>query len=211
MGNIPVLYDDKWLLIVDKPAGLLTVPSPHDEKRTLTSILNQEYRAPESPRLHPCHRLDRDTSGVVIYARGEEARDRMMDLFRSRKVHKTYVAFIHGSLSGHGRISIPLEDRPALTKFHVTDNYGLFSVVRVFPETGRTNQIRIHFKAIGHPLVGDAKFAFRKDFALKAKRAMLHALQLEFIHPVTSRAMRVEAQLPADMREFIAARGKGRR
>jgi RluA family pseudouridine synthase len=208
MGNIPVLFEDKWLLIVDKPAGLLTVPTPRNEKRTLTSILNQEYRSPESPRIYPCHRLDRDTSGAIIYARGEEARDRMMDLFRSRKVHKTYVAVVHGSLSGHGRISIPIEGSPALTKYHVVETRGLFSVVRVFPETGRTNQIRIHFKQIDHPLVGETKFAFRKDYALKAKRAMLHALQLEFNHPVTARFIKVEAGLPDDMRAFLGARAK---
>lgn len=208
MGNIPVLYEDNWLLIVDKPSGMLTVPTPRKERRTLTSALNEENRAPDSPKLYPCHRLDRETSGAIIYAKGEAARDRMMDLFRSRKVHKTYLALVQGGVSGHGRLSYPVEGAYAMTRYHVVESRRSFSVVKCFPETGRTNQIRIHFKMVGHPLVGETKFAFRKDFALKAKRLMLHAQQLEFVHPMTSRQIKVEAELPADMRDFIGSRAK---
>ncbi len=201
--SVPVLYEDTWLMIVDKPAGLLTVPIPRGECRTLESVLNGEMRPAGSPRLYPCHRLDRETSGAIVFAKGAEARDRMMDLFRSRKVKKTYIAFVQGKIAGHGRITFPVDHSPALTRYHVVRAGREFSVVKAFPETGRTNQIRIHFKGIGHPIVGESKFAFRKDFPLKAKRAMLHAAYIEFDHPVTGRPVRASADMPADMQRFL--------
>ena len=82
--NIPIIYEDEWLLVADKPSGLLTVPTPKNEKRTLTSILN----------LYPCHRLDRETSGLIIYAKDKSTQQKMMDEFRGRKVKKTYLAFV---------------------------------------------------------------------------------------------------------------------
>jgi 23S rRNA pseudouridine1911/1915/1917 synthase len=201
--NIPVIYDDNWLLIVDKPSGLLTVPTPHKERRTLESILNEEMRQADAPRIFPCHRLDRETSGLIIFAKGREAQGKMMDLFRSHRIKKTYVAFVQGKLAGHGRITVPVEGDYAFTRYHTTRSCDDYSVVKAFPETGRKNQIRIHFKAAGHPVVGDTKFAFRKDFALKAKRTMLHAESLEFEHPVTKKHVRVTAELPADMQRFL--------
>lgn len=203
MSNIPVIYDDTWLLVVDKPAGLLSVPTPAKERRTLVSILNEEMRAPDAPRLFPCHRLDRDTSGLIIFAKGKVVEEKMMNLFRSHKVKKTYLAFVQGEMSGHGKISFPVDRDTAVTKYHVTRSSRDFSVVKAFPETGRKNQIRIHFKAVGHPIVGDSKFAFRKDFAIKAKRALLHAESLEFEHPVTKKLVRLSADIPPDMVRFL--------
>jgi 23S rRNA-/tRNA-specific pseudouridylate synthase len=203
MSNIPVIYQDSWLLVVDKPSGLLTVPTPNNERRTLVSILNEEMRKPDEPQLFPCHRLDRETSGLIVFAKGRTAEKKMMDLFRSRKIKKTYVAFIQGKVAGHGRITVPVEGSPALTRYHVTRTCRAYSVVKAFPETGRKNQIRIHFKAAGHPIVGESKYAFRKDFALKAKGAMLHAESIEFPHPVTSQLIRLTAPLPPDMQRFL--------
>lgn len=207
MSDIPVIYDDKWLLVADKPAGILTVPAPGKGRRTLTRVINEQARAAGAPELFPCHRLDRETSGVIVFAKGAEARDQMMNLFRSRRVKKTYIAFVHGRISGHGRITIPIEGDEAFTRFHVVRTCGEFSVVKAFPETGRTNQIRIHFKAIGYPIVGETKYSFRRDFPLKAKRAMLHAESLEFDHFAIQRHVRVTAELPEDMRCFLENHG----
>lgn len=201
--NIPVIYEDHWLLIVDKPAGLLTVPAADKERRTLESILNQELRKADPSPIFPCHRLDRETSGLIIFAKGRQAQQKMMDLFRSRRVKKTYVAFVQGRLAGHGRITLPIDGDEAFTRYHVARAGADFSVLKVFPETGRKNQIRIHFKAAGHPVVGESKFAFRKDFALRAKRAMLHAESLEFDHPLMKRHIKVTAPMPADMQRFL--------
>ena len=127
-----------------------------------------------------------------------------MTAFFEHKVRKTYMAFIQGQLSRpRGQIDTPIEGARALTRYEVLDQKKSFSVVRVFPQTGRTNQIRIHFKQIGHPLVGETKFAFRKDYALKSKRLCLHACSLEFAHPATGKMIALESVLPDDLAEFL--------
>jgi 23S rRNA pseudouridine1911/1915/1917 synthase len=128
----------------------------------------------------------------------------MMGLFKEKKIKKSYIAFTHGHLPEKtGRIEIPIEGLPAATNYKVISARKDFDIVEVLPETGRTNQIRIHFKAIGHPLVGETKFAFRKDYKLKAKRACLHAKYLEFVHPVTGSPLKIDYQLAADMQKFL--------
>jgi len=203
--NIPVAYEDNWLLAVDKPAGLLVIPTPKNERRTLTSILNEDsHGRKETRRLRLCHRLDRETSGLIIYAKGKLIQKKMMQEFKSRKVKKTYIAFIHGVLlKNNGHIDLPIEGVRAVTDYQVIESRRDFSIARVRPQTGRTNQIRIHFKMIGHPLVGETKFAFRKDFALKAKRLCLHAKELIFTHPVTGEPVYVSVSLAADMERFL--------
>lgn len=203
--NIPIAYEDDWFLIVNKPAGLLSIPTPKKESRTLTSILNQDVQARGlNYRLHPCHRLDRETSGLIIYAKGKSMEKKMIDAFRGRLVHKKYIAFVHGKLAHpEGKISVAIEGKNAITKYRVVKEKSNYSVVEVYPLTGRTNQIRIHFKGIAHPLVGEDRFAFRKDFALRFKRVCLHAKYLEFKHPQTGNIVVVESPLPADMQEFL--------
>ncbi|MCK9594303.1 MAG: RluA family pseudouridine synthase [Candidatus Omnitrophica bacterium] len=205
--NIPVVYEDDWLIILDKPAGLLTVPTPKNESRTLTSILNEESQASGKNRFYPCHRLDRETSGLIIYAKSRPIQDQIMDLFRRHKVKKTYIAFVQKRINQPGgNIRVPIEGKQAVTRFEVLERRGDFSVVKVSPETGRTNQIRIHFKGIGHPIVGETKFAFRKDYALRHKRLCLHAFSLDFTHPVTGKCLRLQADLPEDLDRFLASR-----
>ncbi|HRZ15025.1 MAG TPA: RluA family pseudouridine synthase [Candidatus Omnitrophota bacterium] len=203
--NIPVLYEDQWLLIVDKPAGLLTIPAPGNKGRSLAGILDEfAVESKLSHRFHLCHRLDRETSGAVIFAKGKAMQQAMMALFKARQVRKTYLAFAHGNIPrNEGRIEGRIEGMTAATGFRVLERRAKFSIVEVHPETGRTNQIRIHFKSIGHPLVGETRFAFRKDFALKAKRVCLHAQAVEFTHPQTARLLRAEAPLPQDLAAFL--------
>jgi len=203
--NIPIVFEDDWLVIVDKPSGLLTIPTPKKEKRTLTSILNEDLEQRGILyRLHPCHRLDRETSGLVIYAKGKSVQKKMMDEFRDRQIKKTYIAFVAG-LPAHdqGQITSNIEGASALTTYKVIGRKSGFSVVEVSPLTGRTNQIRIHFKEIGHPLLGETKFAFRRDFTIKAKRLCLHAQALEFRHPESGKIIRLEAALPQDLTAFL--------
>lgn len=203
--NIPIVYEDEWLLVVDKPAGLLTTPTPKNEKRTLTSILNLDAKEKGSSfNLHPCHRLDRETSGLIIYAKGKSVQKKMMAEFNERRVKKSYIAFVQGGLEKkEGRIKNPIEGLSAVTDYKVLQIRKDFSVVQVMPLTGRTNQIRIHFKHIHHPLVGETKFAFRRDFALRSKRLCLHAETLEFRHPVTKKIIALLAELPGDLKSFL--------
>jgi len=203
--NIPIIYEDNWLLAVNKPSGLLTIPTPKKEQRTLTSILNEDLEQRGlSYRLHPCHRLDRETSGLILYAKGKSIQKKMMDEFKRKKIRKTYIAFVQGVIpKNYGEIKESIDGQSAITKYKVIQTRKDFTVVEIMPLTGRTNQIRIHFKEIGHPVVGETKYAFRRDFKLRAKRLCLHAKRLEFTHPITKKYIRIEADLPLDLKEFL--------
>ena len=198
--NIPVIYEDDYLLVLDKPSGLLTIPAPGKTSRTLTGILNTDLKGRGLPyRLHPCHRLDRETSGLIVYAKGKSIQQKIMQLFLQRKVKKNYLAWVNGRLpAAQGAIKNAVAGQSAFTYYKLAAEKNDFSVVEIRPLTGRTNQIRIHFKQIGHPVLGDAKFAFRRDFKVRAKRLMLHAQDLEFIHPITGKLLRLRAPLPAE-------------
>lgn len=209
-----IAYEDEWLIVVDKPSGMLVIPTPKKETNTLTNLLNGELdRRGIEVNAYPCHRLDRETSGLIIYAKGKAVQKLMMEKFSAKEVAKKYTAFVHGDVrNGHGIIDKPIYNRNkrerlrALTKYRVLEKKGDFTVMEVEPVTGRTNQIRIHFKGIGHPLVGESVYAFRKDFKLKFKRVALHAARIEFKHPVTGEALKFESPLPEDMENFINER-----
>jgi 23S rRNA pseudouridine1911/1915/1917 synthase len=203
--NIPIIYEDNWLLAVNKPSGLVIIPTPKKEERTLTSILNEDLKQRGLLyRLHPCHRLDRETSGLILYAKGKSIQKKMMDDFKHKKIKKTYIAFVQGTLfKNQGEIKENIEGLSAVTKYKVIQRRQDFTLVEVMPLTGRTNQIRIHFKEIGHPVVGETKYAFRRDFKLRAKRLCLHAKILEFIHPVAKKHINLSIDLPEDLKEFL--------
>lgn len=204
--NIPIVFEDDWLLVVNKPAGLLTVPTPKNESRTLVSILNKDVEAKGLKyKLYPCHRLDRDTSGLLIFAKSKSIEEKIADAFRSRQVSKKYIAFVHGKLlQKQGQINSSIEGKSALTKYRVIQEKSNYSIIEVVPVTGRTNQIRIHFKSIAHPLVGEDKFAFRKDFSLRFKRVCLEAKELNFKHPQTVEDMNISIDLAPDLKDFLA-------
>lgn len=203
--NIPIVYEDDWLLVVNKPSGLLVVSTPKNESRTLTNLLNENLKQKGFAfRLHPCHRLDKDTSGLIIYAKGKSIQKKIMDLFKKKQIEKTYIAFVQGTLvKNQAEIRRPIEGLTAITKYKVVERKSGFTIVKVFPLTGRTNQIRIHFKELGHPVLGEKKFAFRKDFKLKANRLCLHAKTLRFIHPITHKPLVLDSDLPLGMRNFL--------
>jgi 23S rRNA pseudouridine1911/1915/1917 synthase len=203
--NIPIVYEDDWIMILNKPSGLLVIPTPHKENRTLSSILNDHAKEKNlSYRLHPCHRLDRETSGLIIYSKGKSAQEKIMDKFKNREISKKYIAFVQGRLNPkEGQIRLPVEYKSAVTGYKVLDERKKFSVVELSPLTGRKNQIRIHFQKIGHPLVGETRFAMRKLSAVKAKRACLHAKSLTFKHPFTGKQLFIECSLAPDMVDIL--------
>ncbi len=204
-GNISVVYEDDWLLVVNKPPGLLTIPAPKRYNRTLLEILNDNLKHNGIEyRLHPCHRLDQQTSGLIIFAKGKSIQKKMMQEFKDRRVSKTYFAFVKGTLTKQeGLIKYSIQGKAALTHYRVIKKFNDFTLVGVHPLTGRKNQIRIHFKQIGHPLLGEDRFAFRRDFKIKTKRLCLHARRLDFIHPVTGEDIHLEAELPVHFRRFL--------
>jgi 23S rRNA pseudouridine1911/1915/1917 synthase len=202
--DIPIIFQDEWLLVVNKPAGLLTIPTDKNETSTLTGLLNKAPKDEAAARLHPCHRLDRETSGLIIYAKGKSSQQKMMALFHAKKVKKTYLAFVQGRMEKtSGEIKQHIEGQPAITRYRVVEQRNNFAVIEIEPLTGRTNQIRIHFKLIGHPLIGEKKFAFRRDFKLRANRLCLHAQGVEFFHPVSGKLISLESGLPLGMKNFL--------
>ena len=209
--NISVVYEDNWLLVVNKPSGLLTIPAPKKGRRTLLKILNDDLKERRlTYRLHSCHRLDRETSGLIIFAKGKAIQKRMMQEFKKKMVSKTYITFVQGRLSkNRGWIRNPVWGKSAITRYQVLQRFTDFSVVKVQPLTGRKNQIRLHFKQIRHPVLGEDRFAFRRDFKFKAKRLCLHAQQLDFSHPVTKKPIHLEAELPEYFRRLIYPSKRG--
>ena len=207
-----IIYEDEHIFVINKPSGLLVVPTPKGEANTLTDFLNQELdRRGVVVNAYPCHRIDRETSGLVIYAKGKSIQQAMMEQFKRRLVKKTYIAFVHGivrknadTLKGNVYNQKKRKSELMITKFKVLERRKDFTIVEVEPVTGRTNQIRIHFKEFGHPLVGESVYAFRKDFKLRFKRTALHAKALEFRHPVTEKSMNFNLSLPNDMVNFLS-------
>ena len=216
LKTIPLLYEDQYYVVFDKPPGLLVIPTPANEKRTLVNLVNLEYGDPQNCRLHPCHRLDRDTSGAIIFAKGKKNQQLMMQEFHRQRIKKKYIAFIHGKLQNllgeisgwdeQGQRYSPgkARSKTAVTQYRILETRKSYSILEVFPLTGRTNQIRVHFSRIGHPLVGERKFAFPRDFTLKFRRPALHASEVKFEHPVLHKPVKVESALPKDMEEFLA-------
>jgi 23S rRNA pseudouridine1911/1915/1917 synthase len=211
---IPILYEDEQFICFDKPSGLLVIPSPKGETNTLTRLVNELYApADHSWKLHPCHRLDRETSGVMAYAKGKRNQQLLMETFHRLEVKKTYLALVQGRLTRRkGELRSHIRDldqrkftrkspgKLAVTEYKVVQEKETFSVVEIYPVTGRTNQIRIQFSQFGHPILGDRKYGRGRDFSVRFRRTALHAKTLQFPHPATHRTVHATAPIPPDMR-----------
>lgn len=216
--KLPVLFENDIVVIFDKPSGLLVIPSPKNESTTMVDVVNRQYQEfSQHFKLHPCHRLDRETSGVIMFAKGKKHQKTMMDLFKKQEIGKKYIAYVQGNLKkGEGDIQGFISDvdhlkfnkqkssKFAKSHFRVLQQKKQFSVVEVQPITGRTNQIRIQFSHMGHPLVGDRKYSVVRRFPLKFSRTALHAASLEWIDPATRKKIKVSSNLPKDMEVFRA-------
>lgn len=207
-----IIYEDTHLIVVDKPSGMLVIPTPKGETNTLTDLLNKELdeRGVEV-NAYPCHRLDRETSGLIVYAKGKAMQKLLMDEFKKRAVKKTYIAFIQGNVKkSFDIIKEPIYNKNkrrlenAITKYKVLERRKNFTIVEAEPVTGRTNQIRIHFAGMGHPIVGESVYSFRKDYALKFRRVALHAEKIDFQHPAIKRRLNFTSAIPADMALFCS-------
>lgn len=205
-----ILYEDDDLLVVDKPAGLLSVPTPGARGRTLLDVLAENGRA-----VLPVHRLDRDVTGCVLLARHERARAALDALFRERALEKVYVALVLGRLpKPAGEWKDPILDegnyarvsargKKSVTRWRVSAQHALAAEVEIELVTGRYNQIRVHFAHHGHALVGDRKYGRGKDDPFRFGRVALHAARLSFAHPLRGAVVRAEAPWPADLRDLV--------
>lgn len=207
-GQIPdILFRDERLIVLDKPTGLLSVPGIGPEKADCLAARVAAVHA--GARI--VHRLDRDTSGVIVMALDAEAHRQLSIQFQERQVSKRYVALVAGEVADDaGEIDLPirkdLDDpprqmidyvhgRPSVTRWRVLSREGDRSRLELMPVTGRSHQLRVHLKAIGHPVLGDDLYAPPAARAL-ADRLCLHAASLEFSHPSTAAPMRFEAPCP---------------
>ncbi|OFW61028.1 MAG: hypothetical protein A2133_04455, partial [Actinobacteria bacterium RBG_16_64_13] len=212
--EIPVLFEDEWLLVVNKPAGMPVHPSRGHSAGTLVhALLGHGLAGGEGFRPGVVHRLDKDTTGLLVVAKSVEVHRRLVAMMRHRAVDRRYLALVHGSFSADsGTIEAPVGRDPirrksmiiggvgareARTHFRVLERLGDFTLVEARLETGRTHQIRVHFLAIGHPVAGDPTYS-RRD-ALGLGRQFLHSYRLSFTHPMTGEELETEASLPADL------------
>jgi 23S rRNA pseudouridine1911/1915/1917 synthase len=218
-----VVYEDDWLLVVDKPAGVVVHPAPGHEHGTLAQGLVAEgARGGHESRPGIVHRLDKDTSGLLIVARRDEAHRRLVAAMERRDIHRTYVALLSGALpQDEGTIDAPigrhLRDRKrmslhtaagkrAVTHFDVLARAEGYTLVRVRLETGRTHQIRVHFSALGYPVAGDVQYG-RGPRPAGLERQFLHAAHLVFPHPEDGREIVCSSPLPPDLRAFLSRLG----
>lgn len=227
-----ILFEDEWLIVVDKPAGLPTQPTLDVKRPSLFSVL-QEYlgrREGGAPYLGLHHRLDRDTSGVVLFTKDRRANAATAALFSGRTAQKTYQALaatgagcaeswsVENHLGVVGRVgkverfgAVRSGGDPAHTSFRLVEKWGVASLVEARPHTGRTHQIRVHLSECGHPIYGDSLYGgatclvTRTGGRIAVPRVLLHAARLEFPHPMTGAAVSVCCALPADFEECLRA------
>lgn len=215
---VPVVYEDSYLLVADKPAGMVVHPAKGHAAGTLVDALRGHGIAGgEVLRPGIVHRLDKGTSGLLVVAKGVNVHRLLQEMISERRLDRRYLALIHGDISAPtGTIEASIgrdrlrrktmaiggaAARSAVTHFVVVERLGDFTLVEARLETGRTHQIRVHFLAIGHPVVGDPTYA-RRDVA-GLGRQFLHSHSLEFEHPVTGEAVSARSPLPADLAEVL--------
>jgi 23S rRNA pseudouridine1911/1915/1917 synthase len=217
---LEIVYEDTDLLVVNKAAGMVVHPAPGHHDDTLVNALLARYaelRVNEGDvRPGIVHRLDRDTSGLLIVAKNVSTQAALVEQMKCHEVVKRYLALVEGTVAlDSGTIDAPIGRNPrhrqqmaitasgsreARTHFRVLERFPHYTLLLLQLETGRTHQIRVHLKAIGHPVVGDAVYGSgRKHASVLAQRQFLHAYQLQFAHPVTGETLELQAPLPADL------------
>jgi len=213
--GLKILYEDSSLLVVDKPAGLLTIATDSEKENTAYHHL-MDYVREKNPdnRIFIVHRLDRDTSGVIVFAKQEEVKRRFQEHWKEQIAERAYIAVVEGTVSkGEDTVrswlletktkqiyssSKPGDGLEAVTHYKVLQTSSQFSLLEIHLATGRKNQIRVHMHDIGHPIVGDKKYGSAIN---PLRRLALHARVLAFEHPVSGQPMRFETEIPP---QFLA-------
>ena len=232
MKKSEIVYEDRDILLVEKPAGLLSIPDRFDPaKENLVDLLRSGRE-----EVLTVHRLDRETSGLMVFAKNQAAHKALSMQFEQREVEKKYLAILDGQLrEEEGRIDLPIAEslsrsgkmecrgkgKESLTLFRVLETFKGFTLVEVKLQTGRTHQIRVHFSAIGHPLAIDPMYGGREAFFLSEikgrrfrlgkdqeerplmSRTPLHACFLQLVHPVTEEVLKFESEVPKDFRAVV--------
>ena len=226
---LEILYEDEDLAVVNKPAGIVVHPGAAASAGTLASALLHRFGklSTVGGTLRPgiVHRLDRGTSGALLVARNDAAHRSLVEQFRERRIEKTYLALLHGRMKQEsGRIELPVardlrrrsrmtarrrEGRPARTDWRVRMRLDGFTLIEADLHTGRTHQLRVHFSALGHPVVGDTLYGapriVRAGSVIMSPlgRKFLHEARIRFLHPRTGEAVEARAPLPSELRSYL--------
>lgn len=224
---LEVLYEDEYVMAINKPAGMVVHPAPGQWQGTVVNALLFRWGRTESPHtLRPgiVHRLDKDTSGVLLIAKDSSTQEHLARQFKDRRVHKTYIAVVAGRFPAPcGAITLPIGRHPvdrkkmsvrtrhgreAVSRYQVVAESNGISLLRLFPETGRTHQLRVHLAAIGHPIVGDTVYGSRSALkhhtrAATFPRQALHAEAICFSHPATGAPLTIHAPYPEDFARLL--------
>lgn len=214
---LDIVYEDDSIIVVNKPRGMVVHPAPGNPDRTLVNALLAHCGRLSSvggaQRPGIVHRIDKETSGLIVVAKTAEAHLHLARQLKERTMGRRYIAYVHGvPRSDRGTIDAPIgrhpvhrqrmavveKGRPAVTHFRVLERYRAFAKIEAHLETGRTHQIRVHMAYIGHPLVGDERYGAGKKTPFDQGQA-LHAWQLELVHPVTGERMQFTAPLPPEL------------
>ena len=218
--EVPIAFEDEWLMVVDKPAGMTVHPSPgHFSGTLVNALLDHGLAGGESFRPGVVHRLDKDTSGLLVVAKTSEVHRRLVGMLRDRTIGRRYLALVEGSLAADtGTIEAPVgrdpvrrkemavggrRAREARTHFRVIERLRGYTLVEVRLDTGRTHQIRVHFQGIGHPVAGDPTYGHRDS--LGVGRQFLHSAHLTLEHPITGQGLDLRSALPADLARVLTA------
>jgi 23S rRNA pseudouridine1911/1915/1917 synthase len=222
-GQFQILFEDDSLLVVNKPAGLLSVPLPHgDPTPSVYALLEEHLRGHRHRRPFIVHRIDRDTSGLVLFAKTLRAQEALKDQFRRREPERVYLAVVYGHPASSGtwrdvlvwdqtaliqRETHPSDPRgkEAVAAFRVMESFAATSLIEVRLHTGKRNQIRIQARLRGHTLVGEQRYIYgpAEIRPIEFPRQALHAHRLAFRHPADGRELRFEAPLPEDLAELL--------
>ncbi|GIX34145.1 MAG: ribosomal large subunit pseudouridine synthase D [Lysobacterales bacterium] len=232
---LSIVYQDEALIVVDKPAGLTVHPGAGQARGTLQNALLHHFpELARLPRAGIVHRLDKDTSGLLVVARSERAHRALVEALSTRQVGREYLAVVQGVPVAGGAIEAPIGRHPrdrlrmavveggrqAITHFRVRERFAAHALLAVRLETGRTHQIRVHLAHLGFPLVGDPLYGGKPRFpegaspALREtlagfRRQALHAESLELVHPAEERSLRFRAEPPTDLKALIEALRRG--
>jgi 23S rRNA pseudouridine1911/1915/1917 synthase len=218
---LAIVHEDAALLVVDKPAGLVVHPGHGNRDGTLANAL--VHHAPQLaavPRAGIVHRLDKDTSGLLVVAKTPEAQTSLVRQLAARTVKREYLALVHGAVTADGHVDAPIgrhriartrmavtaRGKPARTRYRVLERFAGATLLAVTLETGRTHQIRVHMHAIGHPLVGDPTYGRRArgdDPLARFPRQALHAARLGLVHPASGRDCEWRSPVPEDLRALL--------
>jgi 23S rRNA pseudouridine1911/1915/1917 synthase len=215
---LAIVHEDDAILVVDKPAGLVVHPGAGHRSGTLANaLLAHSAELACVPRAGIVHRLDKDTTGLLVVAKTLAAQTHLVRQLAARTVTREYIAVVHGSLTGSGEVDAPIGRHPiartrmavsargksARTRYRVLERFKKAAVVAVHLDTGRTHQIRVHMRAIGHPLIGDPTYGVRGNQSIDFPRQALHAARLALIHPARGTRVEWTSPLPADLRTLL--------